>query len=72
MKRARLNQLWKYYAISPLRYRLAQDKHLKLKFEAIRQFDEEDKQIAQGVLEGLILKHQAKQSVMRQSKKGKR
>jgi len=39
---------------------------LKLQFEAITQFDDEDKQIAQGVLEGLILKHQAKQSLQRQ------
>jgi hypothetical protein len=38
-----------------------------LKFEAISQFDEEDRQLAQGVLEGLILKHQAKQSVQRQT-----
>lgn len=38
---------------------------LLLQFEAIKQFDEEDKLIAKGVLEGLILKHQAKQSLQR-------
>jgi len=38
-----------------------------LQFEAISQFDEEDRQLAQGVLEGLILKHQAKQSLQRQA-----
>lgn len=38
---------------------------LVLQFEAINQFDEEDKDLARGVLEGLILKHQAKQSVLR-------
>jgi len=42
------------------------DEDLKLQFEAVSQFDEADKQLAQGVLEGLILKHQAKQSVLRQ------
>ena len=40
---------------------------LKLQFEAVSQFDDEDKQTAQNVLEGLILKHQAKQSMERQS-----
>jgi transcriptional regulator with XRE-family HTH domain len=43
------------------------DERLKLQFEAISQFDEEDKQLTQGVLEGLILKHQAKQSIQRQA-----
>lgn len=38
------------------------DKRLKLQFEAISRFDEEDRQLPQGVLEGLIIKHQAKQS----------
>lgn len=38
---------------------------LRLQFEAISQFDEEDKELARGLLEGLILKHQAKQSVAR-------
>lgn len=33
------------------------DERLRLQFEAISQFDEEDRQLAQGVLEGLILKH---------------
>ena len=40
---------------------------LVLQFEAISQFDDEDKELAQGLLEGLILKHQAKQSMQRQS-----
>jgi transcriptional regulator with XRE-family HTH domain len=40
---------------------------LRLQFEAISQFDDEDKFLAQGLLEGLILKHQAKLSTMRQS-----
>ncbi|MCG3186408.1 MAG: hypothetical protein IOMNBAOH_00965 [Rhodocyclaceae bacterium] len=43
------------------------DEDLRLQFEAISQFDEEDKELARGVLEGLILKHQAKQSVLRQA-----
>ena len=43
------------------------DERLRLQFEAISQFDEEDRQLAQGVLEGLILKHQAKQSVQWQT-----
>ena len=34
------------------------DERLRLQFEAISQFDEEDKQLTQGVLEGLILKYQ--------------
>lgn len=38
---------------------------LRLQFEAVSQFDEEDKLVAQDVLEGLILKHQAKQSMQR-------
>jgi hypothetical protein len=38
---------------------------LRLQFEAISQFDDEDKELARGLLEGLILKHQAKQSVAR-------
>ena len=41
------------------------DEDLRLQFEAISQFDEEDKELARGLLEGLILKHQAKQSVAR-------
>jgi transcriptional regulator with XRE-family HTH domain len=41
------------------------DDMLKLQFEAVRQFDEEDKHLAHGLLEGLILKHQAKQSLLR-------
>jgi len=41
------------------------DEDSRLQFEAISQFDEEDKELARGLLEGLILKHQAKQSVAR-------
>jgi transcriptional regulator with XRE-family HTH domain len=41
------------------------DEDLRLQFETISQFDEEDKELARGLLEGLILKHQAKQSVAR-------
>lgn len=41
------------------------DDDLRLQFEAISQFDEEDRELARGLLEGLILKHQAKQSVAR-------
>lgn len=40
---------------------------LLLQFEAISQFDEGDRDLARGVLEGLILKHQAKQSLLRQA-----
>ena len=36
------------------------DDDLKLQFEAIRQFDQEDRKTAKEVLTGLILKHQAK------------
>ena len=43
------------------------DEQLKLQFEAVSQFDDDDKDLAQGVLEGLILKHQAKQSLERQA-----
>ncbi|QGX41524.1 helix-turn-helix domain-containing protein [Permianibacter aggregans] len=42
----------------------AQD--LRLQFEAISQFDDEDRLVAQAVLEGLILKYQAKQALSRQ------
>lgn len=38
---------------------------LRLQFEALRQFDEDELQVAQQVLESLILKHQAKQMVLR-------
>lgn len=41
------------------------DDTLRLQFEALQQFDEEERQTAQAVLEGLILKHQAKQSQLR-------
>lgn len=43
------------------------DEDLRLQFEAISQFDAEDKELARGLLEGLILKHQAKQSMARQA-----
>lgn len=41
------------------------DDALRLQFEALQQFDDDDRQTAQAVLEGLILKHQAKQSLLR-------
>ncbi|MBD8528197.1 hypothetical protein [Pseudomarimonas arenosa] len=41
------------------------DDQLRMQFEAIKQFDEEDRQLALGLLEGLILKHQAKRLLMR-------
>jgi len=41
------------------------DDDLKMQFEAVRQFDAEDRKTAFDVLEGLILKHQAKQLVLR-------
>ena len=40
---------------------------LKLQFEALSQFDPEDRKVAKAVLESLILKHQAKQSIQRQT-----
>ena len=36
-----------------------------MQFEALQQFDEDERQTAQAMLEGLILKHQAKQSQLR-------
>ena len=42
------------------------DQDLRLQFEAISQFDDEDRLVAQAVLEGLILKYQAKQALSRQ------
>ncbi len=41
------------------------DEALRWQFEALKQFDDEDRQTAQAVLEGLILKHQAKQHLLR-------
>ena len=41
------------------------DDALRLQFEALQQFDDDDRETAQAVLEGLILKHQAKQSQQR-------
>lgn len=41
------------------------DDELKLQFEALRQFDEDERKTAQDVLDGLILKHQAKRMVQR-------
>ncbi len=37
---------------------------LKLQFEALSTFDEEDRRVAQDVLESLILKHNAKRAFM--------
>ncbi len=45
------------------------DESLRFQFETISQFEEEDKKVAQAVLEGLILKYQAKQSLQRQTTK---
>jgi len=42
---------------------------LKFQLETIARFDEEDKRVAQAVLERLILKSQAKQSLQRQVSK---
>lgn len=36
------------------------DDDLKLQFEAISQFDEEEKRVVRSVLEGMILKHEAR------------
>ena len=36
------------------------DEALKLKFEAIRQFTADERKIAEGVLDSLIVQHQAK------------
>jgi hypothetical protein len=36
-----------------------------LQFEALQQFDDDERATAQAVLEGLILKHQARQSQLR-------
>lgn len=41
------------------------DDALRLQFEVLQQFDAEERQTALAVLEGLILKHQAKQSQLR-------
>ncbi|MBD8528180.1 helix-turn-helix domain-containing protein [Pseudoxanthomonas sp. CAU 1598] len=56
------------------------DEALKLKFEAIRQFDEHERAIAEGVLDSLIVQHQAKRlfgrtaepTANKQSRSGKR
>ena len=39
------------------------DEELRYQFEAIRQFDPPDRKVAKDVLDGLILKHQAKRLV---------
>jgi transcriptional regulator with XRE-family HTH domain len=41
------------------------DDELRLQFEALRQFDEDERKTALEVLDGLILKHQAKRMVQR-------
>lgn len=41
------------------------DDALRLQFEALKQFDDDERQTAQDVLEGLILKHQARQHQLR-------
>ena len=37
---------------------------LRLQFEALSQFDEEDRKVAKAVLESLILKHNAKRAFL--------
>lgn len=39
------------------------DEELRYQFEAIRQFDPPDRKLAKAVLDGLILKHQAKRLI---------
>lgn len=46
------------------------DDDLKLQFEALSQFDSEDKRVAQEVLESLILKHNAKRAFLPRSNQG--
>ena len=41
------------------------DDDLKLQFEAVGQFDQEDKMVAKAVLDSLILKHHAKKTMSR-------
>jgi len=48
------------------------DDALKRQFEALRQFDDGERHVAEAVLESLILKHQAKQAVMRTQPTAKR
>ena len=43
---------------------------LKLQFEALAQFDEDERNVAISVLESLILKHNAKRAFANQSKAG--
>lgn len=47
------------------------DDALKLQFEALRQFDEDERMVAQELLDSLILKHQARQ-VTRRSQSAER
>jgi len=48
------------------------DEALKLKFEAIRQFDKRERAIAEGVLDSLIVQHQAKRLFVREPEDTKR
>lgn len=41
---------------------------LRLQFEALSQFDEEDKKIAKALMESLILKHNAKRGFVDESR----
>lgn len=43
------------------------DDQLKQQFEVLKQFDEDERRIALEVLDGLILKHQAKRMVQRKN-----
>lgn len=44
------------------------DDEMRLQFEALSQFDEEDRKIAKALLESLILKHNAKRAFAEQLK----
>lgn len=48
------------------------DDDLRLQLEAISDFDPDEKEVASSVLEGLILKHQAKRSMQRLQPKTKK
>jgi transcriptional regulator with XRE-family HTH domain len=48
------------------------DDALKRQFEALRQFDDDERHVAEVVLESLILKHQAKQAILRTQPVAKR
>lgn len=49
----------------------APDDSLRLQFEALQKFDEDERATAQAVLEGVTLKHHARQSQLRMQAKKK-